>query len=168
MAARANGRVAAQQLVDATILLLAGCFQRYCRDVYGEAVAFLVRGKATALREVLADGMCAGLQVNRGNPTPSALQMDFMRLGIKLWPSLTRHVPASETHRESLDRLLKWRNAIAHQSAKGVLRPRTVVAERRRTLGFVRDCRVSCSALAQGIDTVVALHLTALTGRKPW
>jgi hypothetical protein len=156
------------QLVDAGIVLLAGHFQRYCRDLYGEAASFLAAqvqsGSASA---VVHDVFLVNTALARGNARPQALQADFNRFGFDVWIALKQHDGRDEGRRDRLAELVTWRNAVAHQNLQtGQPAPsHTGVGRNLRTL---RMWRHVCSALAHDLDAVVKHRLTTLAGRRPW
>ena len=58
--------------------------------------------------------------LGRGNPHPAAIGADFGRLGIGFWPAVDALDVRNERRRESLQELVDWRNAIAHQDFEPV------------------------------------------------
>lgn len=113
--AGAAGRATAQALVDAYIVLLAGHFHLFCRSLHDEAVRATVAMAPPTLRRLLTSALSNGLRLHRANATPAAMASDFQRLDMNLWHELERSSPTIRRHRLQLERLIIWRNAIAHQ-----------------------------------------------------
>jgi hypothetical protein len=168
-AARAAHPAARQQLTDAYLVLLAGCFQRFCRDLHREAVIFAAaQVRPAGMSPVVSEALRHAMALDRGNAQPSAVSADFDRFGLDLWAELVRRDSANQRRRRHLEELNVWRSAIAHQQFR--LRPAhtAVVAGTTRSLTNVRRWRASCSALARHIDAVICGQLTTLTGNPAW
>ncbi len=160
---------ARQQLTDAYVLLLAGQFQLYCRELHDEAATFLAAQITSALlAAVVEQSLVKGRRLQRGNAQPDALETDFARVGVSLRSELLAADPRNRDRLLRLQELNAWRNAIAHQDLKPGPGQVATVTGRRRTLKDVHSWRANCSALAQQIDSVVGLRLLSVTGCRPW
>lgn len=158
-----------RQITYAYAALTLAHFQRYCRAVHTEAVDALVvvmPGPA-ALTRVFGGVMVERRFLDRGNPTPSNLNQDFMRFRFKLWPSVEADDGRNRRRKEELTQLCAWRNAIvhgdiSHRQAAGKLVPRELDFE------ICRGWRRALDGLAVSIDTVTAMGCQALGCSEPW
>ncbi|MCW2981168.1 MAG: hypothetical protein JWO14_2895 [Solirubrobacterales bacterium] len=158
-----------RQINYAYAALTLAHFQRYCRAVHTEAVDALVAvmpGPA-ALARVLGGVMVERRFLDRGNPTPSNLDQDFMRFRFKLWPNVEADDGRNRRRKEKLTQLCEWRNAIAHgdishRQAAGKLVPREL------DFDTCRDWRRALEGLAISIDAVMATHCRVLGCSEPW
>jgi hypothetical protein len=159
-----------RELNWALTLRLAGEFQGFARDLHNLAIDFFVAAASAGnadLAEVLQERVTTNRLLERGNAQPGSLGSDFALLGLTLWPTLTRTDARAPTWNDSLDRLNRTRNAIAHvdEDALEALRreghPVTLKAVRRWT----RDL----DGLAATMDDVVSVYLDQLLGQgRPW
>jgi len=148
-------------------VLLAGQFQKFCRDLHSECADYLVTVLGTpsaALGKVVSRQFTWARQLDRGNAHSGSLKEDFGRLGIDLWAEMDHYVPRSNVWRSQLDVLNVWRNAIAHQD----FNPAKIGGATNLRLAQVRRWRVACRGLARGLDEVMRRHLQTLTGAPPW
>jgi hypothetical protein len=99
--------------------------------------------------------------LDRGNPIPEHIGVDFDRLGMNFWREVRAVDPRNGRRCDGLARLNEWRNAIAHQDWSRVGGPRL-------QLSTVRRWRSICRALARDFDTVARAYLSQLTGERPW
>jgi hypothetical protein len=159
----------ARQITYAYAALTLAQFQRYCRAVHTEAVDALVgvMPGSAELARVLGGVMVERRFLDRGNPTPSNLNQDFMRFRFKLWPSVEGDDGRNRRRKEKLTQLCEWRNAIAHgdisrRQAAGKLVPRELDFQ------TCRDWRRALDGLAVSIDAVTARHCRALGCSEPW
>ncbi len=151
------------QVNQSYVVLLSSHFQAFCRDLHSEAVDHLVSSvQAVALRQVFQADLTRGRKLDHGNPNPGHLGNDFGRLGMAFWPDTNAVDTRNATRQANLDKMNKWRNAIAHQDFGPDLDPRTL------TLAVVRRWRSSCNALSVHFDRVVSNHILAVTGTRPW
>ncbi|HXM58211.1 MAG TPA: hypothetical protein VOB72_22620 [Candidatus Dormibacteraeota bacterium] len=154
--------------MDAGIVLLAGHFQRYCRDLYGEAVDFLVaQVQLSAASGLVRDAFLVRTALSKGNAHPQSVDMGFRRFGFEIWTALEQHDRRNVGRRQRLADLNRWRNAIAHQDLhRG--QPLPSVAGVGRNMQTLRLWRHTCSALAHDLDTVVKQRLNTVAGRQLW
>ena len=66
--------------------------------------------------------------------------------------------------RESLQELIDWRNAIAHQDFDGVAAGRAPILHLQK----VRGWRSTLNALSLSFDDVMYNHLKLIAGNDPW
>jgi hypothetical protein len=158
-----------RQIAYAYAALTLAHFQRYCRAVHTEAVDALVGEMpgSAELARVLGGVMVERRFLDRGNPTPSNLEQDFMRFRFKLWPNVEADDERNRRRKEKLMQLCGWRNAIAHgdisrRQAAGKLVPRELDFE------ACRDWRRALDGLAVSIDAVTARHCRVLGRSEPW
>ena len=159
-------RYATLQINHAYLVLVSSHFQRFCRDLHGEAIDQLCRQghPHDPRRDILRYGLSLNRQLEARNPTPAAIGADFERFNLRFWDVVKSKSPARNRRRqELLDELNKWRNAIAHQDfAHNNLSPNGV------TLSLVRRFRSACDDLARRFDAVLATHLATMMGVAPW
>jgi hypothetical protein len=168
-ASSAADRALRQQLVDAYIVLLAGHFQRFCRELHGQAAECLVGNVGPpAAQTLVRDLIVTGRALSRSNATAAALGGDFGRVGMKLWSTLLERQARNSLRRRRLEQLNAWRNAIAHQDHKPDHGRLAAVAGTDRSLRWATVWRANCSALARELDVAVSQHLTNLVGSRPW
>jgi hypothetical protein len=158
-----------RQIAYAYAALTVAHFQRYCRAVHTEAVDALVAvvPAPDALARALGGAMVERRFLDRGNPTPSNLDQDFMRFGFKLWPNVEADDGRNRKRREMLTQLCEWRNAIAHgdisrRQAAAKLAPRELDFE------TCRKWRRALDGLVVSIDMVTARRCRVLGCSEPW
>jgi hypothetical protein len=158
-----------RQITYAYAALTLAQFQRYCRAIHTEAVDALVAAMPgpAALARVLGGVMVERRFLDRGNPTPSNLDQDFMRFRFKLWANVEADDGRNRRRKEKLTQLCEWRNAIAHgdisrRQAAGKLVPRELDFE------TCQDWRRALDELAVSIDAVTARHCRVLGCSEPW
>jgi hypothetical protein len=159
-------RQATQQINQAYAVLLSSQFQGFCRDLYTECVEHLVAGVADAsLRAIYRRNLRYGRKLDAGNPNPGNLGADFDRFGLRFWPAVDADHVRNPQRKALLERLNRWRNAIAHHDfALDMLkggRPSLTLAE-------VQDWRKACEGLARSFEKVMRAHLTSVLGAAPW
>ena len=157
-------RWATRQLNHSYALILSSQFQGFCRDLHSEVVDHFVAAASPAtLRNVLRLEFTLARKLDTGNPTAGNLGSDFGRLGLRFWPRINALNARNKDRQEKLERLCKWRNAIAHQDIDpSKLEPKTL---QLRTL---RSWRRACNGLAQSFDNAMHSHISALLGSAPW
>ena len=157
-------RYATQQINYAYAALLSGHFQGFCRDLHSECIDHIVAIIPPQLQVFLRAELIWNRSLGRGNPHPGAIGSDFNRLGIDFWTEVYALDARNERRRESLQELIDWRNAIAHQDFDPVAPggPPTL------HLARVRGWRSAVGALARGFDQVMYNYLQALLGGGPW
>lgn len=158
-------KYATQQVNQAYLLMVAGQFQGFCRDLHTEATDYLVSVvRPVALRNILRASLVGGRQLDRGNAQPGSLGSDFARLGLDLWPAILALHRWNATRRERLEELNAWRNAIAHQNFD----PQRLGGRTEIWLQDVDRYRSTCQALTVMLDRVAREQVEALTGSRPW
>jgi hypothetical protein len=157
-------RYATEQINHAYLVLLAGQFQRFCRDLHSEAIDHIANGIGVPpiTREILRLNLARTRQLDAHNAQPASIGADFGRLGLDFWSAVDKRDRRSPGRRKSLERLNNWRNAIAHQDFRNPKLPKPLRLE------DVRRLRRVCSSLARSFDAVVYGHLAAVVGKKPW
>ena len=109
-------RAATAQVTQAYAVLLSSHFQRFCRDLHTEAVDQVVGALADPwVRPIVTNRLSEGRKLDTGNPTPGHIGSDFNRLQFSLWATMTQLDARTPGRRVRLERLNRWRNAIAHQ-----------------------------------------------------
>jgi hypothetical protein len=162
-------RTATQQINDAYIVLLAGKFQQYCRNLHTEAATAIAASiMPLSLRNIVLASLTRSRALDNVNAQPGSLGSDFGLFGMALWPTLTAQSPRNATRQTRLDQLNVWRNKVAHQDFNLKSAEQAVVADTRRTLRWVRVWRSAVEGLASEMDDAVLMHLTALLGTAPW
>ncbi len=143
-------------------MLLASQFQGFCRDRHSEAADFIASAtQPTALRPVMKERLVAGRQLHSGNAQPGSIGSDFGRFfASKFWDEVDKLDASYNSRRAELERLNKWRNAIAHQDFGEV-------GSQGLRLAQVRRWRANCNVLATAFDRVLGRRLRALVGSTP-
>jgi hypothetical protein len=156
---------ARQQINQAYVVLLSSQFQRFCRDLYAEAVDCLGgRPEHEPLNSLLRGLLTRDRRLNRGNASPANIGADFERLGVSFWDSVRRRSVRNPVRQRRLEELNIWRNAIAHQDFSDP----TFQGLERVSLAQVRVWRSACDALAVEFDRVIRLYLHEFFGTEPW
>lgn len=153
-----GGAPAAEQILHAVVVQVAGRFQRYCRDLHDVAVDALVAAAPETYRTLLQVTLVTGRRLDRQNATSAVLAHDFDRFHFEMWSALVG-VPAKL--RDTLDEVMAARNAIAHQDV-----PR--LARLRLDLPVLRDWLSALDELAGAVDSAVADRIAAVVGHLPW
>lgn len=158
-------RYATQQINQAYVVLLCSQFQRFCRDLHSEGVDHLTSQPTLArLTGVLRASLVVGRKLNAGNANPGNIGADFARFGFTFWDEVNRRDRRNRMRHASLEELMRWRNAIAHQDfTDPALGGRDTLR-----LSEVRAWRSVCECLAVEFDRVFGLHLHSITGAVPW
>jgi len=155
-------RYATQQVNHAYAVLLASRFQAFCRDLHSEVTDHMANAAPVGiLRDVLRDRLLDNRQLDRVNAQPGSIGSDFNRFGLNLWQELYGLHAYNEERNRKLERLNRWRNAIAHQDF-------TDLAGETLSLQDVRGFRSACAALVKAMDRVMRKHLRAVARRNPW
>lgn len=158
-------RYATQQINHAYAVLLSSQFQGFCRDLHSECIDYLVSGiTPLALQPVLRGEFVSDRKLDSGNPNPGNIGADFNRLGIAFWQDVKLLDRRNQQRLKLLDELNQWRNAIAHQDFNPARLGGTTVL----VLDKVRSWRQACISLAPAFDTVMANHIGAIVGTRPW
>ncbi len=158
-------RYATQQINHSYAVLLSSQFQGFCRDLHSECVDYIA-GAVTpaALQDILRAELFQNRKLDRGNPNPGNIGIDFNRLGLAFWNDVKAYDTRNNNRRISLDRLNAWRNAIAHQDFD----PAKLGGTATLRLETVRSWRRASDRLAVSFDAVMRAYLVALTGAPPW
>lgn len=157
-------RYATLQLNYSYATLLSAHFQGFCRDLHSECVDSIVAITTVQLRIFVRTEFLWNRSLARGNPHPGAIGSDFNRLGINFWLQVHALDARNQRRRESLQELIDWRNAIAHQNFDPVAPngPPTL------HLATVRGWRSAVNALARQFDQAMYNYLHGLHGISPW
>ena len=157
-------RYATQQINRAYAVLLASQFQGFCRDLHTECIqSFVPAGLTSEWQVAIRSTFRANRKLDSGNPSPGNIGMDFGRFGVQIWESAFVIDPMGRARMRSLELLMIWRNAIAHQDFKDTRLGTTVLR-----LAEVRSWRRACDALAISFDSIMAGRIRQVTGRFPW
>jgi hypothetical protein len=155
-----------QQLNHAYALLLSSELQGFCRDLHTECAVAIARTlPSTNLQYLMRDGLVLGRKLDVGNPNPGNIGADFNRFGPSFWTLVDAAHPRNLRQKTLLERMNRWRNAIAHNTFEpGMLRRGRPVLSRVE----VRRWRKACDGLARWFDQVMHAHLQTVTGSNPW
>lgn len=117
VAGLARGRRAATaQVTQAYAVLLSSHFQRFCRDLHSEAIERVAASLAEPwARPIIKLRLTEGRKLDTGNPNPGNIGSDFNRFGFNLWSRMADLDKRTPSRKVKLERLNRWRNAIAHQ-----------------------------------------------------
>jgi len=157
-------RFATQQIDYAYATILSSHFQGFCRDLHSECTDLVVALVPAQIRVFVREEFVWNRSLTRGNPHPGAIGSDFNRLGISFWTEVCALDARNARRRESLQELIDWRNAIAHQDFDRV----APAGDATLHLGRVRAWRRSVNALARYFDQVMYNYLQGLIGYAPW
>ncbi len=119
------------------------------------------------VRPIVTNRLSEGRKLDTGNPTPGHIGSDFGRFQFSIWTAMAQIDARTSGRRARLERLNRWRNAIAHQDFVAA----DLDLGGGRTdlrLGDVTDWRRACDQLAATMDAAMALRLNGLVGRSPW
>ena len=157
-------RYASQQINFAYAALLSSQFQGFCRDLHAECVDSIVSAMPARVQAFTRIEFFWARSLSKGNPHPGALGSDFNRLGIDFWDAVDALDSRNRRRRESLQELIDWRNAIAHQDfdrvASGGI-PQLHLAK-------IRGWRSTVSVLSQHFDRAMYNYLRGLLDAEPW
>ncbi|MGQ0630006.1 MAG: hypothetical protein ACT4P1_03125 [Sporichthyaceae bacterium] len=151
------------EINHALIVRLATEFQGFCRDLHDSSIETIVTTRlggdpamASLMRSLLEDKR----RLDTGNAGWGNVCHDFTRLGIRLADELAARNPGSYGEWvETLERLNKARNAIAHDDRS---RLAECQAQRPLTISTFRAWRRTLSAIAAGLDETVGAYLKEL------
>jgi hypothetical protein len=101
-------------------------------------------------------------KLDAGNPNPGNLGSDFARLGLGLWVEMNRNDPRTATRQLKLEKLSRWRNAIAHQDFSRASELDLGGGRLTLRLQDVSGWRSACEGLAATLDEVVLTHVARL------
>ncbi len=161
-------RVATLQINHAYAVLLSSQFQRFCRDLHSEAIEHICNAVPTAwTRPILRARLTEGRKLDTGNPDLGNLGSDYKRLGIDLWPTMRALDARTDGRKAKLERLNRWRTAIAHQDFSDATSLDLGAGRIGLRLQDVRGWRAACDRLAETMDAALLPSLTTLPGRPP-
>lgn len=153
---------AATRIIHAYMILLSSQFPGYCRDLHSEGIV-IPDDLSRQWRTMIQTSLRRNRKLDTGNPNPGNIGSDFGRFDVGFWNEVEKLDPLNEAHKNSLDRLSTWRNAIAHEFFDDTkLKPSAL------DLGIVRSWRDACHSLAGAFDEVIANRIRTVTGRNPW
>jgi hypothetical protein len=155
-----------QQLNYAYMSLLAAQFQGYCRGLHSQAAAVIAQGVADpGLSIVVQELLTRDRKLDQGNPNAGNIGADFGRFGFKFWDAVTQAGVHNVRRKEELEKLMKWRNAIAHDDIArklGELEPKAI------RLPVCRGWHRRLDNLVVAFDNVVADQCENLGRPRPW
>jgi hypothetical protein len=161
---RPGRRYATQQINHAYAVLLLSQFQRLCRDLHSECIDFFIpAGISQQWQSILRTNLKSGRKLDSGNPNPGNIGADFNRFGIAFWDEVRTLDPINQHHKDSLEMLSLWRNAIAHQDFSD---PK--LGKSNLQLRQVQSWRKACISLANAFDRVLFDRIQLVTGQVPW
>jgi hypothetical protein len=161
-------RVLTQQLNYAYVTLLAARFQGYVRALHTQTADVIASGAGSIDYEVLLrESLTLNRALNRQNAQPDSIAKDFNRFGFDVWAEVERLRSGNRERRIKLQRLIEWRNAIAHYDiderlAAGTLDPLRI------KLSVCKGWRRMLGVLATSLDHVAADQCEALGRSRPW
>jgi len=161
-------RYATEQLNASLVVQIAAHFQLFCRGLHTETAEVLVLAAPTSYRTMLRVAFTDRRSLDRGNASVETIGSDFARFDFDIWGTAAAASPLTSTRRLRLNQLNTWRNAIAHQDFVFTAKQQTRLQETSLTLASARRWRGACNGLASTFDQIVAAHLTAVTGTRPW
>lgn len=145
--------------------LLSSQFQGFCRDLHTECVDHLAGSIApVSLRAIVRANLARDRKLDKGNPNPGNLGLDFNRFGISFWDAVKADDKRNPSRQASLMLLNEWRNVVAHQDFDAVRLGGSVTAR----LQQVKQWRSACHALAHSFDKVMYHYTLGVTGSAPW
>ena len=170
VAGAARGRRAATaQVNQAYAVLLSSHFQRFCRDLHSEAIEHVAASLTEPwARPIMKLRLTEGRKLDSGNPNPGNIGSDFNRFGFNLWSRMVALDKRTPSRKAKLERLNRWRNAIAHQDFGDVAGLDLDGGRTDLRLADVAGWRTACDQLAATMDAAVLAHLSALVGGSPW
>lgn len=161
-------RYATAQLNASLVLHIAAQFQLFCRDLHSQAARLLVSAAPAPYQPMLRVAFTNRRGLDRGNAQPETIAADFARFDLDVWTSALVRDVRTGVRRTRLQQLMTWRNAIAHHDFLFSGQQRALLTGTAVTLPWARQWRRSCGALAATFDDVVADHVVAVTGARPW
>jgi HEPN superfamily RiboL-PSP-like protein len=155
-------RFATRQINYAYAVLLSSQFQGFCRDLHDECIRILVQWiTPVGLQDAFGETLGLNRKLATGNPNPGNIGSDFNRFGVDFWDRV-RGLDARNLPRLGrLEELNQWRNAIAHQDPR-------ILVRRSLHLRHVKEWRQACENLAHCFDEVMRSHVESVTGASPW
>lgn len=156
------------------VMLLAGHFQGFCRDLHNECVDACLTEMRTVpagaaaspvssrLEIVVREQFGKALRLNGSNADYGTLKEDFGRFDFTL-DLQGGPLKPDKPHTDNLRSLNAWRNHAAHQNDIPPPAPIPPL-----TLANVRTWRASCDFLPTRLDDIMFQQLTSVLGRAPW
>ena len=157
-------RYATRELNHAYALLLAAEFQGFCRDLHAEASLAIASATSPLLRDIVVQSLLRKRLLALGNVSKKNVAADYGRFGIELWPACVAVDARTGPRLDRLERLIAWRNAIAHSDFDYVRRE----YGSQLNLAEVRSFRRGLNGLASTIDRVIRDRVEEATGERPW
>jgi hypothetical protein len=157
-------RYATQQVNYSYVTLLSSHFQGFCRDLHTESIERIVAASPAPIQWFLRAEFVRNRSLGKGNPHPGAIGSDFNRLGIEFWDEVYALDARNERRGKSLQELIDWRNAIAHQDFDAVAHGGNPTLH----LATVKAWRSSANGLARSFDLAMYNYLERLLGKAPW
>lgn len=162
-------RAATAQVTQAYAVLLSSHFQRFCRDLHSEAIEHVAASLAEPwARPIMKLRLTEGRKLDTGNPNPGNIGSDFNRFGFNLWSRMADLDKRTPGRKSKLERLNRWRNAIAHQDFGDTVGLDLDGGRTDLRIADVAGWRTACDQLASTMDAAVLAHLSALVGGSPW
>lgn len=161
-------RYATEQLNASIVVHVAAHFQLFCRDLHSEAAQALVAAAPISYQVMLRVAFTDRRGLDRRNASPQTIGTDFVRFDLDVWAGAVSRDVRTMIRRTRLEQLNTWRNAIAHQDFVFSEEQRTLLADTSLTLQWARRWQGACSGLTGTFDAVVADHVRAVTGTRPW
>ena len=157
-------RYATQQVNYSYVTLLSSHFQGFCRDLHTECVERIVAASPASMQWFMRAEFVWNRSLSKGNPHPGAIGSDFNQLGVDFWPAIDDLDARNERRRASLQELIHWRNAIAHQDFDSV----APLGNPTLHLATVKAWRSSTNALARSFDQAMYNYLQKILGAALW
>jgi hypothetical protein len=147
-------------------MLLAAQFQGFCRGLHSQAAVAIAQGAVDrGLSVVIQELFTRGRRLDQGNASLATLGADFGRFGFDFWNAVEQAGRHNARRKEELHKLMKWRNAIAHDDIArrlADLDPKVV------TLRVCTGWHRRLDGLVVAIDGAVADQCENLGRPRPW
>jgi hypothetical protein len=155
-----------RQLNYAYVGLLAAQFQGFCRGLHSQAAAAIAQNVTdAALSVVIQELLTRGRKLDQGNASLANLGADFGRFGFKFWDTVEQAGPHNTRRKEELGKLMRWRNAIAHDD---IARQLSELEPNVITLKVCEGWNRRLDNLVVVFDKVIADQCENLGCPRPW
>jgi len=155
-----------QEWTQALVLMLAGEFQGYCRDLHNFVAQEMVKAvtvPGSRMRAMLFEGLTVGRALDLRSADPKTIQTDFSRLGIELWAA----IGTPET-------VAGWRNAVRllHRARSGVIHDDGRAREQVQAEGWpfqldsIRRWRDALDEIAVAMEVATSQDIADLFGKN--
>jgi hypothetical protein len=161
-------RYATDQINASLVVQVAAHFQLFCRDVHSDAADVLVAAAPRGYEQIVELAFTTRRGLDRGNPSPGTISADFERFDLDIWALGEALSTRTVLRRRRLEQLTAWRNAIAHQDFSFSARQQQLLSGTALTLAWAQRWRAACDGLARTFDKIMAAHVGAITGARPW